>query len=169
MPNRVLIAGMGNVLRRDDGFGVHVAKQLATANNLPMNVKLIEVGIGGIHLVHELMSGYDALIVLDAVERGTRPGTLHTLKATVPDLNTWDENRRRDFLADMHYTTPSRAMILAKALGVLPRQTFIIGCQSADADELGIGLSEPVERAAQATLGEIEKVIREIQSGETAT
>jgi hydrogenase maturation protease len=160
---------MGNVLRRDDGFGVHVAKQLAQANHLPLNVKLIEVGIGGIHLVHELMAGYDALIILDAMERGTRPGTLHTLEASVPDLNTWDENQQRDFLADMHYATPARALILAKALGVLPRKVYIIGCQPADANELGIGLSKAVERAAHATIAKVQKLVQELESDQAAT
>ena len=29
MDQKILIAGMGNILRRDDGFGVEVARQLA--------------------------------------------------------------------------------------------------------------------------------------------
>jgi hydrogenase maturation protease len=69
----------------------------------------------------------------------------------------------------MHYATPSKALILAKALGVLPPNVFIVGCQPVDADELGIGLSEPVEHAAQATIREIERIIQEIGSGESTT
>lgn len=75
---RMLIAGVGNVLRRDDGFGVEVARRLATcwrqdSAALPdgVNPHVIEVGIGGIHLVQELMVGYDALVIVDAVERGS--------------------------------------------------------------------------------------------------
>ena len=155
---------MGNVLRRDDGFGVEVAKRLAAYDGLPANVKVIEVGIGGIHLVQELMSGYDALIVIDAVERGSEPGTMHVLEAEVPDLETWSDDQRGDFLADMHYTTPTKAMILAKALGVLPPHVYIVGCQPYDANELGIGLSEPVGRAAKRTIREIEKILEGIPS-----
>ena len=47
MDRKILIAGVGNVLRGDDGFGVEVAKQLMQKNCLPASVKVIETGIGG--------------------------------------------------------------------------------------------------------------------------
>lgn len=144
---RVLIAGMGNVLRRDDGLGVEVARRLALSANLPEGIKVIEVGIGGIHLVHELMNGYDALMIVDAMERGSPPGTVHVLEAETPDLATWPEEQRQSFLADTHYATPTKAMILAKALGVLPSTVYLVGCQPSNAEQLGIGLSDAVEQA----------------------
>ncbi len=70
--SRVLVAGMGNVLRRDDGFGVEVAQRLTRSAVLPGEVKIIEVGIGGVHLVQELMDGYEALVIIDAVEGAAR-------------------------------------------------------------------------------------------------
>ena len=160
--SRVLVAGMGNVLRRDDGFGVEVARRLVDGGTLPADVKVVEVGIGGIHLVQELMDGYDALVVIDAVERGSAPGTVHLLEAEVADLTLWPEEARGDFLADMHYTTPAKALILAKALGVLPPRVFILGCQPGEAGALGIGLTEPVERAATEALREIEGLVRRL-------
>ncbi len=166
--SRILIAGMGNVLRRDDGFGVEVAKRLA--NRLePVGLAdheratIIEVGIGGIHLAQELMAGYDLLVVVDAMERGSAPGTVHILEAEVADLGTWPEADRQDFLADMHYASPSKALILAKALGCLPPRVFIVGCQPAEVNELGIGLSALVERATVRTIDEIEKLVRTYQ------
>lgn len=160
--NRVLVAGMGNVLRRDDGFGVEVARRLAAESSLPAGVRVIEVGIGGIHLVQELMAGYDALVVIDAVERGSAPGTIHLLAAEVPDLAGWSEAQRGDFLADTHYTTPAKALILAKALAVLPPRVFILGCQPADAAELGIGLSEAVDRATADAVAALTALVRNL-------
>jgi len=161
---KILIAGMGNVLRRDDGFGVEVARRLAEAA-LPPGVRVVEVGIGGIHLVQDLMDGYDALVIVDAVERGSVPGTLYILEAEAPDLATWPEAQRLNFLADMHYTTPSKALILARALGVLPPKAFIVGCQPVDTDELGIGLHEVVALATDATIAAIERLIGQLLSG----
>jgi hydrogenase maturation protease len=158
---KVLIAGMGNILRRDDGFGVEVAKRLAAENTLPTSARVIEVGIGGIHLVQELMAGYDMLVVIDALERGSAPGTVHVLAAEVPDLADWPEIQRQDFLADMHYTTPSKALILAKALGVLPSKAFIVGCQPVNVDDLGIGLSASAEGAMTETIQQIERLVRQ--------
>lgn len=166
----ILIVGMGNVLRRDDGFGVEVARRLAQENDelataRRAHVKIIEVGIGGIHLVQELMEGYDVLVIVDALERGSPPGTVHVLQAEVEDLASWEDDERGDFLADMHYATPSKAMILAKALGVLPPSVFIVGCQPTDVDDVGIGLSEPVARAVAAAAGEIAKIVGTYQAG----
>jgi hydrogenase maturation protease len=159
--SKILVAGMGNLLRRDDGFGVEVARRLAEQGGLPAYVKIVEVGIGGVHLVQELLSGYDVLVIVDAVERDRAPGTVHVLEADVPDLADWPERARENFLADMHYTTPTKALILAKALGVLPPKTFIVGCQPADAADLGIGLSEPVENAVQSTLEQLGVLIQD--------
>lgn len=158
---KVLIAGMGNLLRRDDGFGVEVAKRLAAETTLPAGARVIEVGIGGIHLVQELMAGYEMLVIVDALERGSAPGTVHVLAAEVPDLADWPETQRQDFLADMHYTTPSKALILAKALGVLPSKVFIVGCQPVEVNELGIGLSESAKQAMTETIRQIKRMVRQ--------
>ncbi len=158
--NGLLVAGMGNVLRGDDGFGVEVARRLVDRGALAADVRVIEVGIGGIHLVQELMEGYEALIVIDAVERGSPPGTVHLLAADVPDLAEWPEDERADFLADMHYTTPSKALTLARALQVLPPKVFIIGCQPVETDAMGIGLTEPVARAVTEAAERIEEMAR---------
>jgi hydrogenase maturation protease len=163
----ILIAGMGNILRRDDGFGVEVARRLAVQLLTSDEVRVIEVGIGGIHLVQELMDGYDALVVVDALERGSAPGTLHILEAEVPDLATWPEQQRQDFLADMHYTTPAKALILAKALGVLPPKVYIVGCQPSEVDELGIGLSALVEQATAETIRTIEQIVAQLRGVRT--
>ncbi len=156
---RVLVAGVGNVLRGDDGFGIEVVKRLARRPDLPLNVTVVEVGIGGISLVQELLDGYDVLLIVDAVDRGGAPGTIYLLEPQVPDLATWPFEQRQDFLADMHMTTPSRALILAKALGVLPPSVYLLGCQPTTCDDLIIGLSETVERAV--ALG-VERLVSEI-------
>lgn len=156
--SRLLVAGMGNVLRGDDGFGVETAKRLATRGSLGPDTRVIEVGIGGIHLVQELMDGYDTLVVIDAVDRGSSPGTIHLLVAAVPDLAEWTENERDDFLADMHYTTPSKALILAKALGVLPPKAYILGCQPAEFDTIGIGLTAPVAQAVIEAVNVVQRI-----------
>ncbi|MHB1417592.1 MAG: hydrogenase maturation protease [Chloroflexota bacterium] len=157
--SKVLIASMGNVLLRDDGFGFEVARQLAARPDLPPTTTVLDVGIGGIHLVQELLDGYDAVVIVDAAEQGTAPGTIRLLEVEVPDLSTWAEDERRDFLADMHYTTPTKALILSKALGVLPPKVYLLGCQPADVSDLGIGLTEPVRRAVLLAVHEIQRLL----------
>src|SRR5262245_9087395 len=98
----ILIAGVGNVLHGDDGFGVELATRLAK-RSWPAGVKVIETGIGGMTLVQELMLGYDALLLLDAHASGGLPGTVRLLEPSLPDLSALDPHALRDYFADTHF------------------------------------------------------------------
>lgn len=152
----MLVAGMGNDLRRDDGFGIAVVRSFVREGT-PEGVRAIEAGIAGLGLVQELMDGYEALIILDATDRGGLPGTVYLLEAEVPELEDFTPEYRQDFLADTHYTVPSKALILARALGVLPDRTYILGCQPRES-ELGMGLSLPVERGVEEAAGRLREL-----------
>ncbi len=157
---RVLVVGVGNVLQGDDGFGVEVAQRLARRTDLPPGVTVLEVGIGGMSMVQELFAGYDALIVVDAVDRGGEPGTTYLLEAEVPDLTDMALEQQQDLMADIHLATPSRAFVLARGLRVLPPLVYILGCQPQPIDDMRIGLSEPVQQAVEPG---VERLVREIR------
>ncbi len=159
---RVLIAGVGNLLRGDDGFGVAVAQKLLETNKYGGDVTIFEAGIAGIALVQELMSGYDTLIIADTVHRGGLPGTIYLLEPAVPELEEKFSNDLHQSLADAHYSDPSKVLIMAKALDVLPPKVFLIGCEPAGYDELGADLSPPVRRAVQVALEKIESLIADL-------
>lgn len=158
---RVLVAGVGNVLRGDDGFGVEVAQRLVQEET-PEGVRIIETGIGGIHLVQELMDRFDALVVVDAVDLGRAPGTVLVLTPDVRDVWEMSLSERRDQLADMHYAVPERALMLAKALKVLPPRVAIVGCQPVDAEGWGEGLSPQLERAIPVAIEEVKRFVAEL-------
>ena len=153
------------MLHGDDGFGVEVARRLGE-RPLPPGVTVAETGIGGIHLVHELMAGYDALVVVDAVDRGRPPGTVMVIDAEVTDAAALPVDERHDLLADMHLATPERALTVARAAGVLPERTIIVGCQPVETETLGIGLTEPVSQAVEHAVAETERCVRELVSAD---
>lgn len=144
----VLVAGVGNVLHGDDGFGVELAWRLAK-RSWPDGVKVIETGIGGMSLVQELMLGYDALLLLDAHQSGGAPGTVRLLEPALPDLSGLDPHELRDYFADTHYATPLRALALLERLGRLPRRIAVIGCEPSQHEALAIGLSPPATAALE--------------------
>ncbi|MEW5834450.1 MAG: hydrogenase maturation protease [Pseudomonadota bacterium] len=150
---RILVAGVGNVLHGDDGFGVELAWRLAR-RALPEGVKVIETGIGGMSLVQEAMQGYDAVLLLDAHASGTSgavPGTVRLLEPVLPDLSALEPHALRDYFADTHYATPLRALALLERLGRLPRVVAVIGCEPVPGeDTLTLGLSAPVAAALDA-------------------
>lgn len=144
---RILIAGVGNVLRQDDGFGVEVVQLLQKRTDLPDCVKVVETGIGGISLVQELYDGYETLLLVDVVPNQGNPGEVFMLEAEVGDIAEWPAKEKSEFLADMHYTDPNRALMLAKALDVLPPSVYIVGCQPVEVDDFMLGLSEKIQNA----------------------
>lgn len=155
---RILVAGVGNLLHGDDGFGVEVARRLA-ARTLPAGVDVIETGIGGIALVQELQAGYDALIVLDAVDRGRPAGTVVVIEPDVIDVFMMSPIERHDMLADMHLATPERALMVANALGVLPARRLLVGCQPLEIEVLRVGLSAVVAAAVEVAVVEVERCL----------
>lgn len=145
---RTLVAGFGNELRGDDAFGVIVCQRLQGASG---DFEIIEVGTGGLQMAQQLLSGYDRLIVVDAMTRGGVPGELYVLEV---------EGVERATEIDMHVAVPKAAMSVAQAMGVLPRQVFMVGCEPEEVDELKIGLSVPVTAALDRAVGHVLELAR---------
>jgi hydrogenase maturation protease len=152
---RILVAGVGNVLRGDDGFGVIAAQRLLD-ESLPPEVQVMDVGIGGIHLVQELLDPVDALVILDATELGRPAGAVTVMRPNVREPTGPDD------LTDMHYATPERALMLAHALNVLPERIWIVGCQPDDADRLGEGLSPAAAAAVEPAIAEVRRLVASV-------
>jgi hydrogenase maturation protease len=153
---RILVAGVGNVLRRDDGFGPAVA---AAVGDVPPGSKVVETGIGGIALVQTLLEGWDGLVLLDAVDRGAAPGAVFLITPEVGDAV---------HVPDVHLANPERVLTMAKALGALPQRLVIVGCQPHDADEFGEGLSPAVQRAVDVAVEQVHTIVRGWIEEETA-
>ena len=134
------------------------------AEPLPPGVSVIETGIGGIHLVQELMRGYGAFILFDACDRGALPGTLFTLEPVVPDPAAMSEAERRDFFADVHYATPVRALTMARAVGALPELVRIIACQIADAEGFASDMDPRVAAAVPRAAARARALVAELQA-----
>ncbi len=153
---KVLVACVGNPLRGDDGFGPAVASRLEP---LPPGVRLVETGIGGVALLNELMSGWEALIVVDATERGGAPGTVYALEPQVAEAV---------HVPDVHLADPDRVLSISKALGWLPARVLLVGCQPAALD-LGQGLSPAVSEAVGVAVAEIRGALEQWQAEAAAT
>jgi len=144
---RVLVAGVGNPLRGDDGFGPAVIEALGP---LPEGAQTTETGIGGVALLQDLMLGWDGLVLLDAVERGAAAGTVFVLEPEVPEAV---------HVPDVHLANPDRVLSMALSLGALPERVLIVGCQPEDAHSLAIGLSPAVARAVDEAVAHVHRIV----------
>jgi hydrogenase maturation protease len=74
-PFTIALLGLGNLMRTDDAIGMLTLQTLAGSNLLPPEVRVIEGGTLGLDLLDSLR-GVSHLLVLDAVDTCTTPGTL---------------------------------------------------------------------------------------------
>ncbi len=153
-----IVACFGNVLRADDGVGPVVARALLD-EPLPAGVRVLDVGIGGIHLVQELMLGADVLLIVDAVDLGGPAGHVVVQRPDILDVSTLSPERRRDELADMHLATPARALMVALGMGLLPAVTLIVGVQTTDTETARCGLSARTARAVPFVVAEVRRLL----------
>lgn len=140
---RTIVAGFGNTLRGDDGFGVEVIHRLQTMGMEQLGVELLEVGTAGIRLAQELLTPCDFLVIADAMTRGGEPGTVYVLEVeSVEQVNR----------VDMHVAIPSHALSVAQALGVLPPRVVMVGCEPGIYDEMTCELTGELTPAVQAAV-----------------
>lgn len=139
---RTLIAGFGNTLRGDDGFGIEVIRRLRDDGVSRPGVELMEVGTAGIRLAQELLTPCGLLIIADAMTRGGEPGSIYVL-----EVDAVEQVQR----VDMHVAIPSHALSVAQALKVLPAKVILVGCEPMQVDEMTCDLTgelTPPVRAA---------------------
>jgi hydrogenase maturation protease len=170
---RILIAGIGNIFLRDDGFGPEVARCLAAdpANTQP-GVRIVDYGIRGMHLAYDLLDGVEALILVDAIpaappstaspqaSTGGGPGSIRVMQVESRDV----ENAAAAPALDPHGMDPMTVLARLRTLGGVLPATYVVGCVPADTGE-GIGLSDVVAQAIpEAAAGVRALVARHMQS-----
>ncbi len=74
---RKIVLGIGNLLLRDDGIGVHLVRALED-RRLPPDVEVIDGGTAGCDLL-PLLSGAEKIIIVDALKGGEPPGAVYRL------------------------------------------------------------------------------------------
>ena len=149
---QVLVAGIGNLFRNDDGFGPEVVRRLALSGDLPPGVRAVDYGIRGMHLAYDLLDGVDALVIVDALPGTAAPGTIRVLEVGPGDLGSG--------AFDPHGMAPVAVLASLRDLGGGLPPTYVVGCVPADTEE-GIGLSPEVEAAVPTAMETVRTVLAE--------
>jgi hydrogenase maturation protease len=74
----ILVLGIGNLLLRDEGLGVHAARALAESYETSPNVTILDGGTAGTALLDAILR-CDHLIVVDVAHLQLPPGTITRL------------------------------------------------------------------------------------------
>ena len=148
----IAILGVGNILLKDEGIGVKVVKELEDKFSFPSDVALIDGGTAGHHLIN-MISDFDVLIVVDAVQGGEPPGTIYkfTFDQIPFEVNTH---------LSVHQVGVLEALNQVKLLGKEQKVTFI-GIEPQDISPWGMELTpviaEKIPKLITLVLKELEK------------
>ena len=157
---QVLVAAVGNIFLRDDGFGAEVVKRLQ-AQEQPDGVHVVDFGTGGLDLAYEVMRGYDGLVLVDVSRQGGEPGTLYVMEATQDDV---DKGIDDGDVIDPHAMDPQTVLRFVKSLGAWPGKVVVIACEPTVVEEMGMGLSPAVEVAVEGAIDLVLSTIEELRS-----
>ncbi|MET1022374.1 MAG: hydrogenase maturation protease, partial [Arthrobacter sp.] len=152
----ILVAGVGNIFLRDDGFGPEVARRLAAEpERAAPGVLAVDYGIRGMHLAYDLLAGVDVLVLVDTVppdpKEHTVPGSIRVLQVRTEDLD-------RTASLDPHGMDPVAVLGRLRSLGGALPPTYVVGCVPADVTE-GVGLTPPVGAAVAPAMAAVEQLI----------
>lgn len=134
---RVLVIGLGNEVRGDDAAGLAVARRLCEIAG--PGLKVVEASGDSGRLI-ETWSGFDAVILVDAMRSGAAPGTVRRVDAMAETVPAYFTHR------STHSIGVLDAVELARAMDRLPAQMVLYGIEGADYSA-GAELSPEVQRA----------------------
>ena len=135
----MLVIGVGNAYRGDDGAGPAVIAMLRT-EELP-GARLLECD-GDCSALLDAWQGTDAVVLIDAVSSDAPPGTIYRFDALAQALP------REVSFQSTHAFGVAEALGLARALGQLPAYLILYAIEG-KSFETGISLSDEVEAAVQ--------------------
>ncbi|MFI6776571.1 hydrogenase maturation protease [Nocardia sp. NPDC050412] len=155
MSARVLVAGIGNIFLGDDGFGPEVVRRLPTAS--AQDQRIVDYGIRGLHLAYDLLDGWDALVLVDALPNTGDPGHVQIMRAE-PESDATTA-------MDAHAMNPEAVFAAVHALGGVVPPTVVVGCQ-VDSVAEGIGLSAAVAAAVDPAAAAVARVAAQLRAGQ---
>jgi hydrogenase maturation protease len=153
---KIAILGIGNLLLKDEGVGVHLVQRLSSVVD-DVNVKIIDAGTypDFLSLVEDNL---DKLIIVDAVKNGDTPGTIYRFNFDVVDL----EGAPPFSLHDIGVIESLRTMAL---FNKQPKSTVIIGIEPKTID-FGLELSPEIEDKLPKIISLVIKEIEETRAME---
>ena len=154
----ILVAGIGNIFKGDDGFGVEVVARLAQCS-LPDGVKVVDFGIRGIDLTYALTDGYSAAVMVDTMQHGEPPGTVSVIEPEqAPDEDP------ADLAFSPHDLDPAKVLRLARMLGGSCPRLLVVACEplTFGGEDGAMGLSAPVAAAVDPAVTAIEALVRSL-------
>ena len=151
---RVLVVGVGNILLKDEGVGVHVVRKLQELS-LPNDVEVIDGGTSGLDILL-LYEDVERLIVIDATMAGNKAGTIYKAQLMAGEIQKPAQlfDRRAGSKISLHQIGLIEALSVAEKLNCAPKELVIIGVEPGEWD-YGLELTETVKQSIPEVIKEV--------------
>lgn len=150
---KTLILGIGNILLRDEGAGIHVLHRLAGLLAERDDVELLDGGTLSFTLAGAIEDAA-RLIVIDAAQLNAAPGTTQVFAGD--EMDAFIGGNRK---CSVHEVSLIDLMAIAHLTGQLPAQRALIGIQPGEIDwgeTPSAAVSAAIPHACKHTLALIE-------------
>jgi hydrogenase maturation protease len=148
---RITVLGIGNLLLKDEGVGVHLVQKLASILS-DANVNIIDAGTYP-DFLSLIDDSTDKLIILDAVKAGDKPGTIYRFSFDDVELDSAST-------ISLHDIGVSDSLKMMALFNRQPKSTVIIGIEPKTID-FGLDLSPEVEEKLPRIINLVLKEIEE--------
>jgi len=150
----VLLLGLGNPLMSDDGAGQEILAQLESeAPNWGSRVEFLDGGTQGLALLGRF-DGRKAVLFLDAVRLGDKPGAVHMLRGE-------ELARMGSPGVTAHEGSAPQILAALQLLGEVPQEVAVVGIEP-ERLATGIGLSAAVQAGVPAAASVARRTITKI-------
>ena len=164
---KVLVLGLGNMLLKDEGIGVHVAQQLQKQKLLDNvdstgspQVEVVDGGTAGSDILLSQQCPYK-LVVIDAMKAGKKAGTIYKARFKAEDKDKLNciFGEDKESKISLHQVGLIDALAAAEKMNCAPKEIVIIGVEPKQVD-CGLELTEEVKQKVPAIINTVLEEIK---------
>jgi hydrogenase maturation protease len=146
---KAIAVGIGNLLRCDDGAGIHAINILSETTP---ELDTFELALGSIDLIEAIL-GYDFVYIIDAVKTGADPGTIFRINLA--------KGGKRPEISYSHGVDLFTTLELGQTLypDEMPKNVIVYGIEAQNLVKFDLECTEPVRLAVKQITDEIHRIV----------
>jgi len=132
---KITLIGLGNILMRDEGVGIHIVNHMMQNFTIPDDLEIVDGGTSGLDLL-PFIEEREYVIFVDTVNFNREPGYIEVLyNEQIPALFGVKDS--------LHHMGLMDVLAAAQLMEKLPKEICLIGIQP-KAIETGLELTETI-------------------------
>jgi hydrogenase maturation protease len=148
---RIIVLGLGNLIRSDDGVGIHAVQRLLKDPRIPEDVEVLDGGTLGLLLL-PLVEEATHVLAIDAIHAGVAPGTILRFDISQPEPLPGTPSVHQIGFADL--------LAALRLLDKFPEQMSMLGVQPEEtgwSERLSPAVETALPRLIEAVIGQLQK------------